>query len=221
MFPAFLGATCGRDISAQETARYNMGVALAHCSQPTVSVSTSGGAQLNIDGDDGDPATTDNTYKLYARRLDICPPEEIPRFRNQSLQNFATHWKKNNKGELIPRDAEGTVAVFSPFIPCEPNGKRYPEYCKHKLIRHKLWDGTPHSTWATPTNNNGQNPTDKDFVNAWKTMVDPEGALPRWALLADFLAHEQCTTAEEKKRKYADEQEVHITTHTHTHTHTN
>ena len=121
-----------RDFSSQETCHLLLQLPLYITTRDFVILSLDGSRAVEDKLDPDKPATVPSILDNYRLR------PSSPQFEPMTLLHFAQHFSnpRNCGSEPNPRQKK-VVVVVRPYIPPDPNGPQYEQYCKQKLMLHK------------------------------------------------------------------------------------
>ena len=141
-----------------------------------------------------------STVDAYAKRMDqrVWSTPELyagatsSGLSEMNLNDFCQHFtvgigRSAQKNKIIALQSRN-FTQFSPSYSCNPNGKKYVEYCRLALVRFKEWKGDYHAVYG------GSDATDEEVKRNWEDFLREWSASGRDA--PDFL-QQQMTQAQE------------------------
>ena len=121
-----------RDYSAQETCHLLLQIPLYIASRDFVVLSLDGTRMVEPQLEEDQPATVLSSLDQYLAR----PSSEI--FQSMTLLRFTQHYSVSKaEGSNPYKRNKAVVVIVRPHYPPDPNGPKYEQYCRQKLMLHK------------------------------------------------------------------------------------
>ena len=121
-----------RDFSAQETCHLLLQLPLYRASRDFVILSLDGSREVDDKLEEGSVVTVDSQIDHY------CMRPSTPAFENLTLLQFVQKYRIPKKAgdTLFPRKKE-VIVIVRPYCSPDPEGPKYEQYCKQKLMLHQ------------------------------------------------------------------------------------
>ena len=119
-----------RDFSAQETCHHLLQLPLVKSTRDFTILSLDGSRQVEEQPEEGTRATVPSILDHYLQR------PSNPKFEGMSLLHFAQHYSMPKEVASNLKHQKMKVAITRPYSSPDPNGPKYEQYCKQKLMLH-------------------------------------------------------------------------------------
>ena len=173
---------------------------LVYCSHTSKTVNLYNNTLAIEHDEDGQLQGQLSTVDAYAKRMEerVWSTPELyagatsSGLSEMNLNDFCQHFtvgqgRSANKNKIIALQSR-SYTQFSPSYSCNPNNKKYVEYCRLALVRFKEWKGDYHAVYG------GSDATDEEVKRNWEDFLREWSASGRDA--PDFL-QQQMTRAQE------------------------
>lgn len=121
-----------RDFSAQETCHLLLQLPLYRASHDFIYLSLDGSRVVQDHLDEHQPATAQSTLDHYIAR------PEVPPFQDMTLLYFAEYYLMPRHSDSQPSQrGKKVIVIVRPYCSPDPNGPKYEQYCKQKLMLYK------------------------------------------------------------------------------------
>lgn len=120
-----------RDYSAQETCHLLLQLPMFRASRDFIVLSLDGSRAVEDHLTDDQPATALSTLDYYVTR-----PNSLP-FHDMTLLHFTQHYTMPKELDSNPSPRrKAVVVIIRPYYSPDPNGPKYEQYCRQKLMLH-------------------------------------------------------------------------------------
>lgn len=128
-----INSVAERDFSAQETCHLLLQLPLIKSTRDIIILSLDGSRQVDERPDHNDTtsrATAPSILDHYIHR----PVNQV--FEGMTLLSFAQNYSMPNKLGTDPKHHKMKIVIARPYCSPDPNGPKYEQYCKQKLMLH-------------------------------------------------------------------------------------
>ena len=183
---AMLRAVGERDFSAQETCHMLLSLPLVSCTYNFVTASLDGSKKISKNPESGELLLQASILETYASRDASLSPLNLYQF----VANYTTIG-----GKVRKRSAPVVVRMF-PTYPANPQGEKYPKFCRTQLLKYYPWSNSTHHSWQTDC-------TDENCITSYHRFLETQAA-------ADLVPHfaEELDRAQQYLQQEQDEDDT-------------